>query len=99
MIVEERAEFEPSPLNRVIRVCGVDRLSLALDALARVGRRLQTVALAAGPKDVESLAGRLGAVGATRIVPVGQAAWPSPHWHHDGRFQFLDLVRFVDLER
>jgi hypothetical protein len=56
------------------------------------------VAIAAEPNEVRSLAARLGAIGATRLVRVGEAAWPAPHWHHDGRFQFMDLVRFVDLE-
>jgi hypothetical protein len=98
VVVEERAVFEASPLNRVIFVCSVDDLSTALAALQKVGRRLQTAALAAGRERIVPLAARLGALGATRIVPIGEAAWPSPDWHHDGRFQFLDLVRFVDLE-
>ncbi len=98
VIVEERPEFEPSPLNRVIQVRAVDDLTVALGALGRVGSRLQTVAVAAPPEGLQELAGRLGAIGATRLVPVGHAAWPTPHWHHDGRFQYLDLVRFVDLE-
>jgi hypothetical protein len=98
VIVEERVEFEPSPLNRVIQVHVVDDLSEALMALGRVGVHLQTVAIAAEPGVARTLAGKLGALGATRIVPLGEAAWPAPHWHHDGRFQFMDLVRFVDLE-
>jgi hypothetical protein len=57
------------------------------------------VAIAATERELETVAVELGAIGATRIVPIGQAAWPSPHWHHDGRFQFMDLVRFTDLER
>ncbi|UCF18834.1 MAG: acyl-CoA reductase [Gemmatimonadota bacterium] len=98
VIVEERPEFEPSPLNRVIQVRAVDDLTAALRALQRVGRHLQTVAIAAAPERLEELAGRLGSIGATRLAAVGHAAWPTPHWHHDGRFQYLDLVRFVDLE-
>jgi len=99
VIAEERAEFQPSPLNRVIHVCEVEELSQALKALEPVGRQLQTVAVAAEPDALTSLAGRLGAIGVSRVVPIGEAAWPAPHWHHDGRFQFLDLVRFVDLEQ
>ncbi len=98
VIVEESAEFEPSPLNRVVRVCSVDDLSDAVSALHKVGAHLQTVAVAGEGDEVRLLAARLGAIGATRVVPVGEAAWPAPHWHHDGRFQFMDLVRFVDLE-
>jgi hypothetical protein len=98
VIVEEAIEFEPSPLNRLIHVVPVDRLADALRPLRPVGKHLQTVAIAADASEVAPLATSLGDVGATRIVAVGDAAWPAPHWHHDGRFQFLDLVRFVDLE-
>jgi hypothetical protein len=98
VIIEDSVEFEPSPLNRVIHVKPVDDLRQAVAALREVGRHLQTVALAAEPREVESLAAGLGEIGATRLVSIGDAAWPSPHWHHDGRFQFLDLVRFVDLD-
>lgn len=98
VIVEDRVEFEPSPLNRVIHVRPIDDLSLAIAALERVGAHLQTVAIAAEGEELMDLAAKLGAAGATRLVRVGEAAWPSAHWHHDGRFQFLDLVRFVDLD-
>ena len=98
VIVEEGIEFEPSPLNRVIQVRPVNRLADAIEALRPVGKHLQTVAIAADASEVGPLATSLGDVGATRIVAMGDAAWPAPHWHHDGRFQFLDLVRFVDLE-
>jgi hypothetical protein len=98
VIIEEREAFEPSPLNRVIHVHIVDDLAQGVEALARVGRHLQTVAIAAEQEEVLELADRLGAIGATRLVPVGEAAWPLPTWHHDGRFQFMDLLRFVDLD-
>ena len=98
VIVEDRSEFEPSPLNRVIHLRPVSDLEEAMTALERVGHHLQTVAVAAAPAEVGSIAGRLAELGATRVVSLGSAAWPSPTWHHDGRFQFADLVRFVDLE-
>ena len=98
VIVEERTAFDPSPLHRVIQIRPVDDPDVAVAALQALGRRLQTVAVAGEPDEMTVLAGRLAQVGATRIVPLGETAWPSPHWHHDGRFQFLDLVRFVDLE-
>lgn len=98
VIVETRAEFEPSPLHRVIQVRPVEDLDVAVSALARVGRRLQTVAVAVDADELAGLALRLGAIGATRIVQLGEASWPASGWHHDGRFQFMDLVRFVDLE-
>jgi len=98
VILERRAEFEPSPLNRVIQLRAVASLSEAVAALRPVGKHLQTVAVAVAAEELEGLASRLGAFGVTRIVPIGEAAWPAPHWHHDGRFQYLDLLRFVDLD-
>lgn len=98
VILEEGAGFQASPLNRVIYLRSVEDLDAAISALAWVGRHLQTVAVAGDASAIERTAGALGACGATRIVPVGEASWPAPHWHHDGRFQFLDLLRFVDLE-
>ncbi len=98
VILERRLEFEPSPLNRVIYVRSVRELREAVAPLANVGRRLQTVAIAGDREVTDAMADALGARGVTRLVPVGEAAWPAPHWHHDGRFQFLDLLRFVDLE-
>jgi hypothetical protein len=98
VIVEGQVEFAASPLNRVIQLCPVDGLSEAVSILTRVGRKLQTVAVAAAPDELRTIAEMLGAAGTTRLTRLGNAAWPSPHWHHDGRFQFLDLVRFVDLD-
>jgi hypothetical protein len=98
VILEDRVEFQPSPLNRVIQVQPVDDLTDALSALEYVGSHLQTVALAAKAAEVGALAAKLGDLGATRLVRVGEAAWPAAHWHHDGRFQFVDLVHFVDLD-
>ncbi|MGD8700223.1 MAG: acyl-CoA reductase [Gemmatimonadales bacterium] len=98
VIVEEGTEFNASPLNRLIQVAMVDRLADVLEALRPVGGHLQTVAIAADANEIRLLATSLADIGATRIVSVGEAAWPAPHWHHDGRFQFLELVRFVDLE-
>lgn len=98
VIFEDDPAFEPSPLNRVVHVRAVADAEEALAALESVAGWLQTVALACDEGEIEVLAGRLGALGATRIVPMGQASWPSPGWHHDGRFQFLDLLRFTDVE-
>jgi hypothetical protein len=98
VILEEGPGFQASPLNRVIYLRSVEQLDAAVSALAGVGRHLQTVAVAGDASSIERTATALGACGATRIVSLGEASWPSSHWHHDGRFQFLDLLRFVDLE-
>ncbi len=98
VLYEDRPEFDLSPLNRVILVRGVASTSQALSALRRVGRHLQTVAVAGSDAEIPRLARELGELGATRVTSIGDAAWPATNWHHDGRFQFLDLLRFTDLE-
>lgn len=89
--------FTPSPLNRAVFVKPVRDLRDALAALEPVRRHLQSVGLAAGADRYEALAESLGRLGASRVVPLGSMAWPEPQGHPDGRFQFLDLVRFVDM--
>lgn len=95
---DESSEFEASCLNRTIRIRPVDDI-LATAELARPFRAyLQTVGLAVDPPRLQQLASLLGRLGADRICPLGRMPDPSPAWHHDGRFNLLDLVRWTDLE-
>jgi acyl-CoA reductase LuxC len=95
---DESSDFEASCLNRTIRARPVDDL-LTVAELARPYRAyLQTVGLALDPPRLEQLATSLGRLGADRICPLGRMPDPSPAWHHDGRFNLLDLVRWTDLE-
>ena len=98
VVYEDRPTFEFSPLNRAVHVRSVDTISEAIAALTPVSSRLQTVAVAGEEEIVMRLARQLGKLGVTRVALLGEAGWPAPHWHHDGRFQFLDLVRFTDVE-
>ncbi|GAA3326227.1 hypothetical protein GCM10020331_061270 [Ectobacillus funiculus] len=36
--------------------------------------------------------------GVTRITALGSMTSPEAAWHHDGRFNLLDLVNIVDIE-
>ncbi len=36
--------------------------------------------------------------GVSRMVPVGEMAWPPADWRHDGRFQLLPLLRWTEFE-
>jgi hypothetical protein len=36
--------------------------------------------------------------GVSRVVQVGEMAWPPADWRHDGRFQLLPLLRFTEFE-
>ncbi|OLS34492.1 acyl-CoA reductase [Bacillus sp. MRMR6] len=91
-------ELTPSCLNRVIKVVEVNELSDILPNIETYRSYLQTVGIAASPKELFQLAESLGALGVTRITSLGYMTSPEAGWHHDGRFNLLDLVNMVDLE-
>lgn len=90
--------FEASCLNRVVRIKPIPSLEMVAPRVERIGPLLQTVGVAADPERTEALAAVLGALGASRVVPLGAMAWPPPAWHHDGRPPLRSLVRWCDLE-
>ncbi len=90
--------FAPTCLNRTVIVKPITDAAAIVALLQPVRAFLQTAALALAPARRDTLADALGAAGVTRICPVGKMPDPDPAWHHDGRFNLLDLVRFTDLE-
>jgi hypothetical protein len=90
--------FRPSSLNRAIRIVAIDSLADVADRVAPYRAALQTVGIAAAPKQLFDLAAALGAVGVTRITALGDMTAPEAGWHHDGRFNLLDLVRITEIE-
>lgn len=88
--------FAASCLNRTVRVKPIASLADVLAHAAPVGSVLQTVGLAASPERAAALSEQLARVGVTRIAPLGEMAWPPPHWLHDGRPPLADLVRWCD---
>ncbi|MBI4539622.1 MAG: hypothetical protein HY704_08980 [Gemmatimonadetes bacterium] len=98
VIYDENPEFEPSCLNRVIRVKPVSDL-YAVVALVRPHRRyLQTVGVAGAGGRLAGLAEELGRIGVTRITSLPRMPFPPPWWHQDGMSPLRSLVRWVDLE-
>jgi len=94
----EDKSFLPSSLNRTIRVVGVEALADVVAIAAPFKALLQTVGIAAPPKQLFSLASALGAVGVTRICALGDMTSPEAGWHHDGRFNLLDLVTITEID-
>ncbi|MBH89701.1 MAG: acyl-CoA reductase [Magnetovibrio sp.] len=88
----------PSCLNRTIRVVGIDDLMQAPNFLAPYSAHLQTVGVAASPEALVTLASALGEVGVTRIAAIGDMTSPEAGWHHDGRFNLLDLVKITEID-
>lgn len=97
-IQTEDAAFRPSSLNRAIRIVAVDRLGDAVAELAPFRTLLQTVGVAAPREALFALAADLGAIGVNRVAALGDMTAPEAGWHHDGRFNLLDLVEIVEID-
>lgn len=89
----------PTALQRSIQVVAVDALDDVMPALAAQRAFLQTTGLAAAPAELHRLAALLGKAGVTRISAIGAMSAPEAGWHHDGRFNLLDLVRMTEIEQ
>jgi hypothetical protein len=86
------------PLNRNILVVAVDSLDEVMPLVSAQRHYLQTAGLAAAPEELLHLGQGLGAAGVTRVCALGAMTSPEAGWHHDGRFNLLDLVRMVDID-
>ena len=96
---DQPQSLAPTALNRSIQVVAVESLD---DVIAQVEAHrpfLQTAGLAVAPQELFRLAELLGAAGVTRIAAIGSMTSPEAGWHHDGRFNLLDLVRIVEIEQ
>jgi hypothetical protein len=96
---EDTDDLTPSGLNRTIKIVAVDALADTAPRIAPYKALLQTVGIAATPEELFRLAGILGEVGITRISALGKMTAPEAGWHHDGRFNLLDLVTLTEIEQ
>jgi hypothetical protein len=90
--------FEPSCLNRTIRVKPVAHLEDVPALLEPVRGLVQSAAVEGAGTRLPALAADLANAGVTRITDFPQMPWPPPSWHHDGAGPLTELVRWVDLE-
>ncbi|MCZ8516937.1 acyl-CoA reductase [Paenibacillus filicis] len=98
VIYHDKTGFEPSPLNRTVHVFRCDTLEEGAASISPFSDYLQTAAVAVGPERLLTLSDELGRLGVTRICAVGRMPRTPAGWHHDGRFNLLDFVRWVDIE-
>ena len=92
-------DLVPSGLNRTVKIVAVDRLDEITDLVSPYRDVLQTVGIAATPEELYALSDVLGVAGVTRICALGHMTAPEAGWHHDGRFNLLDLVTMTEIER
>ncbi|HEX7887715.1 MAG TPA: acyl-CoA reductase [Ramlibacter sp.] len=88
----------PTGGGRGILVCAIDRLDDVVPLVAPHAAFLQTAGVAVEPQELLHLSVALGRAGVTRICALGAMTSPEAGWHHDGRFNLLDLVRMVEIE-
>ena len=96
---EEEEDLSPSGLNRTVKVVAVDALTDVVPRIAPYKSFLQTVGIAAAPDALYALSAALGQAGVTRVSALGHMTAPEAGWHHDGRFNLLDLVTITEIER
>lgn len=97
LLYDERPAFEPSCLNRVLRVKRLPRLDMLEVALRPVRGRVQAIAVSPG-----SAAGRVAALGGqsgfTRICPPGQLQNPPIHWAAGGIGNLVPLITWLNFD-
>jgi len=91
--------FSPSPLNRFIRICGVEDIFQILPSLTSIAPYLQNAAVAVGDERETELIQNLGKLGVARITSPGKMPVPSMMWHHDGISPLASLLRWCDVEK
>ena len=87
-----------SGLNRTIRLVAVNSFEKIIPLITPYKQFLQTVGIAATPTEVFQLSEQLGQHGVTRISGLGSMTAPEAGWHHDGRFNLLDLITLTEIE-
>jgi hypothetical protein len=95
---ETPARFEPSPLNRVLRIHAIGSIDDVGKLAAPLSRHLQTAGVACSPQRLSEWTQVLGRCGVDRVCAVGQMPAPAAGWHHDGKGNLAALVRWVDIE-
>jgi hypothetical protein len=98
VILDSDSRFEPSCLNRTIRVKPIARLEDVPGLIEPARGLIQTVAIEGAGARTRALANALAAAGVTRITDFEHMPWPPPSWHHDGAGPLAELVRWVDFE-
>lgn len=68
-----------------------------LQALSPLSPVLQTVGIAGIGEERQALAEGLARIGATRVVPLREVAFPGAEWLHDGHRPLRELVRWTEL--
>jgi hypothetical protein len=96
--VDQPEPLAPSGLNRTLKIVAVDRLDEVIDLIAPARASSRPPASRHRPTSCSGWPpARPG--GVTRIAALGAMTAPEAGWHHDGRFNLLDLVTMTEIEQ
>lgn len=96
VIYEDNPAFTVSCLNRTVFVKAADGWPGVLDHVRRWAGKISTVGLAPWNEQTMARAAELTRLGVHRVCAIGQMQRPPLSWHHDGRPNLADLVRWTD---
>ena len=96
VIYDDDPAFAPSCLNRMVFVKPIDGYKRVLHSIQRFASMVSCVGVAPLDERAMEFAGALAKLGITRLCPIGRMQRPPLAWHHDGRPNLSDLVRWTD---
>jgi hypothetical protein len=96
VIYDDDPGFTPSCLNRMLFVKPIDGYKRVLQSIQRFAPLISCVGVAPLDERAMEFAGQLAKLGIHRVCPIGQMQRPPLAWHHDGRPNLADLVRWTD---
>jgi len=99
VIYEEDPTFRFSCLHRTIYVKPVQDVMDVPRWVAPQQRHLQAVGVEGPESRLGALAEALGALGVSRICPLGKMQEPPVGWHNGGWLGLAEILRWVDWER
>ncbi len=97
VIYEDEPSFTPSCLNRLVFVKPTDGYKRVLNSIQRFASSISCVGVAPLNERAIGFTNELAEVGVHRVCPLGQMQRPPITWHHDGRPNLAELVRWTDL--
>lgn len=97
VLYEDDPVFSPSCLNRVVFVKPTDGFPRVLDNVRRFAPLISTVGVSPMNERAMAFAGDLAQMGVSRVCEIGDMQRPPLAWHHDGRPNLAELVRWTDV--
>ena len=101
VVIERQEQFEPSPLDRFIRIVPVSGFDDVKRLIKPLREYLQCAAVVFGTEENGEhrlLRKQLAEWGVSRLVPPGIMGRPSMMWHHDGAPCLGKMIRWCDIE-